>query len=378
MRILIVGGGVAGLTLAALLRQRGQLPMVVEKVDSYSDAGYLLSLWPMGNRVLHGLGLYQEFQELSVPVNRYVVHDETGRVVKTFNWGGWMERHGEVRTLLRADLLKSLRSYRQQTPVKMSCTVNRIDQRQDVVHVSFSDGSEHEFDLVVGADGIHSRVRELVFGSIPLSRTGWMIASLWFDPGLPHDQAHEYWGRDRCFGIYPGKSQVACAPIFRFDRTTNGSSPVTASKLRQQFSGFGGALLQQILSQIDGTQALPCTELADVKLAHWNNGRVLLIGDAAAGFLPTAGVGASMAMESAAVLNDVLSRVDARYIPNAISAFTARRRARIDALQSESRRFLKFMLPKSSLLTSLRNRLVRRLSEDKLLKDISLRITQPI
>ncbi|MCA1719478.1 MAG: NAD(P)-binding protein [Actinobacteria bacterium] len=106
-----MGGGVAGLTLAALLRQRGEEPTVVEKVEEYGRAGYVITLWPMGNRVLRGLGLSEGFRQLGAPLERTVLRDGRGRVLRIIRWGSLMECHGETRKLERADLLDLLRYY---------------------------------------------------------------------------------------------------------------------------------------------------------------------------------------------------------------------------------------------------------------------------
>ncbi|WP_026731113.1 FAD-dependent oxidoreductase [Fischerella sp. PCC 9605] len=100
--------------------------------------------------------------------------------------------------------------------------------------------------------------------------------------------------------------------------------------------------------------------------------------DASATFLPTAGVGASMAMESAADLYDELSRATSKYVPNAIDLFIKRRRNRVDAIQAESRRLAKLMLLKSNLFASGRNSLMRFMSENLLFLSISTSMNQPI
>ena len=379
MRILIVGGGVAGLTLAALLHQRGEAPTVIEKVDAYGDAGYVLSLWPLGNRVLHGLGLYERFEEVSVPLDTYVVHDGQGRPLRAFHVAAWMKPYGEGRTLRRADLLELLRSFGGGLPVKMGCTVQTLEQKGDKVRVTLRDGSESNYDLVIGADGIHSRVRELLFGNVPLKRSGWTGLGWWFDPGkLPHDRVEEFWGVGRFFGIYPARGRVSCYAALPFEEGDKERVEARRARLRQAFGHSNSERVRSVLNRLDEVQRIDPSALADLDLPRWHEGRALLIGDASAAFLPTAGVGASMAMESAAVLADELSRVDARYLPEAIDLFVKRRRARVDAIQNESRRVLKLMAVRSPLLTSARNLAMRFVTEDVMFRTISSHLKQPI
>ena len=376
MRILIVGGGVAGLTLAALLHQRGEAPTVVEKVDAYGDAGYVLSLWPLGNRVLHGLGLYRHFEEVSVPLDRYVVHDGRGRRLKAFDVATWMKPYGQGRTLIRADLLELLRG--RVGPVKMGCTVETLEQTGGEVQVTLSDGSENSYDLVVGADGIHSELRRRLFGEVPLRRTGWTGLGWWLAPeNLPEDRVEEFWGTGRFFGVYPARDRVACYAALPFEERGDKRAEAHRARLKRGFGNCGSERVRSFLNRLDQVERIDPTALADLDLPHWFKGRVLLIGDASAAFLPTAGVGASMAMESAAVLSDELSRVDAQSVPNAIDLFVKRRRARVNAIQSESRRVLKLMAVRSPLLASARNYAMRFVTEDLISKNILVRLAQP-
>ncbi|MGH6856695.1 MAG: FAD-dependent oxidoreductase [Methylocella sp.] len=129
-------------------------------------------------------------------------------------------------------------------------------------------------------------------------------------------------------------------------------------------------MVERCREALDGIDAINVADLADLRLREWAKDWVVLIGDAAAAFLPSAGVGASVAMESAAVLNDELSRADAAHMPNAIRFYLMRRRERVDAIQSVSRRLLKTMLPGNAVLAAGRNWLTRRLSEDRFFRPL--------
>ncbi|MBA2391980.1 MAG: FAD-dependent monooxygenase [Ktedonobacteraceae bacterium] len=113
-------------------------------------------------------------------------------------------------------------------------------------------------------------------------------------------------------------------------------------------------------------------------MQKWHKERVLLIGDASAAFLPTAGVGASIAMESAAVLNDELARVDTRSVPDAIDLFLKRRRRRVDTIQAQSRLLFKLMSLKPEPLTMACNVLLRCISVDQFFGSITRWMRQPI
>ncbi|MCH5373116.1 MAG: FAD-dependent monooxygenase [Planctomycetes bacterium] len=119
-------------------------------------------------------------------------------------------------------------------------------------------------------------------------------------------------------------------------------------------------------------------KLSDVRARDWVSGRVVLLGDAAAGFLPTAGIGGSMAMESAAVLADELSRTNARFVEQALSLFVQRRKKRVEQIQKASRRLARIMFVKSSLFSSLRNQMARFYSVKQLAGSIANAFDEPI
>ena len=119
-------------------------------------------------------------------------------------------------------------------------------------------------------------------------------------------------------------------------------------------------------------------ELADVRSARWARGRVVLLGDAAAAFLPTAGVGASMAMESAAVLADELSRTDARGVERALSFYVARRKERVEGVQEDSRKLARTMFVKSATVAHIRDMLTKLYSLERLASTMAKAFEEPI
>ena len=186
----------------------------------------------------------------------------------------------------------------------------------------FSDDTHARFDLVVGAYGLHSRVRELTFGEQPCFHTHWGGWDWWADLGsMPEGTFVEHWGAGRFVGAYPtcdGAGIFAGAPLGE-DFAQDGEGRRT--RLRERLEGMGD-LVERWLGQIPSDDAeLFFWRLSDVRSAEWIRGRVVLLGDAAAAFLPTAGTGVSMAMESAAVLADELSRTNARFVELASSLY---------------------------------------------------------
>ena len=353
-RILIVGGGIAGLTLAAALRSRDIEPTIVEKAPCYDDVGYLIGLWPMGRRVLDRLDLGRRFGELTVPVNNYVVHAEHGRRLRRFDFGN---RLGDdvPRVLKRAALLDLLRSYDEGIEVRMACTVDEIEQTDQVVRVRFNDGETAEYDVVVGADGIGSRLRRLVAGEVSMRSTGLRLWS-WWAPDIETDvvdAVHEFWGVRRFFAYNPTTGPLGCAAVLPAK-----GAPASPAEMKTRLAGIAGRA-DRILNSLDNVSQLECFDLDDLWMENWVFGRIVLIGDAAAAFLPSAAVGASMAMESAQVLAEELTKVDAAGVPIALERYVRRRRARVDTIQGWSRSLAPFMIPRTRIGYLARNAALR-------------------
>ena len=379
MRVLIVGAGIGGLTLAALLRRWSIAPDVIDRAPNFDHAGYMLGLYPLGSRILHGLGAFDAFVATSEPMDHYNLANGKGEVIHRYDLGVITDRFGPIRQLSRGELLTLLAAAAGHPPVRMGVEIEAIEQRDSDVVARTSDGEERRYDLVVGADGIHSVVRRQVFGGSTPFDTGWGGWVWWADHSLvPHDTVTEYWGAGRFLGVYPTKDRigvVACGPIRDMDPHERTGRRARILRHFAALEGKAGAILQSL----PGDDAeLFFWPLADQRAASWVKGRVVLLGDAAAAFLPTAGIGASMAMESAAVLADELSRGDPAHLDHPLAFYEARRRKRVEAAQNDSRHMARMMFIESVPLAWGRDQALKFYSLEELVKQIAQIFDQPI
>lgn len=206
MRTLIIGAGVAGLTLAALLRQRGEQPTLIERAPSLDHSGYNLAVYPLGSRVLHGLGLFERFLGASVPGRYYTLGNGRGRILHHFDFAQLADRYGSIQCLRRSELLALLTAGLPAASIRFGTTATRVADDGTAVRVAFNDGSSSDFDLVVGADGMHSATRKalLTEGEYAYWESGWGCWVTWAPAGLlPPETMAEYWGAGRFVGLYP-------------------------------------------------------------------------------------------------------------------------------------------------------------------------------
>jgi 2-polyprenyl-6-methoxyphenol hydroxylase-like FAD-dependent oxidoreductase len=379
MRILIVGAGIGGMTLSALLEHRGLIPQVIERSPSYEQAGYMLGLYALGSRVLHGLGLYRSYAEASVEATRYEVRDDRGELIKSWPLDLIADRWGPILSSTRPDLIEVLRTGLRDTTIRFGTALEYLEQASEEVHVVFGDGSTGDFDLVVGADGMHSRVRTVTFGEQSWYHTGWG-GWVWWAKRSPILSGNflEYWGTGRFLGAYStcrGVGVFAGAPVADgFDQP----GPGRRERLQNRFAGLGDSA-DALLDELPDDEAeMYFWKLSDVRSAEWACRRVVLLGDAAAGFLPTAGVGASMAMESAAVLNDELSRTDNRFLEHTLMLYVKRRKQRVERIQSDSRKLARMMFVSSQPMARIRNFVLRFYSLQMLAKNIAKAFDEPL
>ncbi|QDU12088.1 FAD-dependent oxidoreductase [Gimesia aquarii] len=379
MRILIVGAGIGGMTLAALLKQRGIKPTLIERAPNFDHAGYMLGLWPLGYRVLHGLSLYEQFAAECIECKHYEVRDNHGEIVKNWSMGSISNRFGANLSCTRPQLIKLLHAGLGDTDLRFNTSFESLQQEGEEVEVTLSDGSSETFDLVVGADGLHSKVRTLVFGEQPYYHTDWGGWVWWVDlNSVPQETFVEHWGAGRFFGVYPtrdGAGVYAGAPVMgEFDQQGAGRR----ERICEQFAGMGEIVDTCLAAMPDDDESLFFWKLSDVRSKEWAHGRVVLLGDAAAGFLPTAGIGASMAMESAAVLADELSRTNTRFLEHALSLYVKRRKHRVESTQNDSRHLAKMMFIKSATVAHIRDVATKFYSLEQLAGSIAKAFDEPI
>ena len=376
MRILIVGAGIGGLTLAGLLRRHGQNATVIERAPDFTNTGYMLGIYPLGGRVLHALGLHEQYVAESQVTRTYSLWNSRGRHVKDYSFEDFAAEYGPYQMLSRGKLIELLLLSLGETEARTGTTVESLTQRNAEVQVRFRGGEEENFDLVVAADGMFSSTRAMVFGETPLRRTGWGGWIWWSDAEIEErDTVSEYWSTGSFLGVYPTLDR---AGVFLGGPNANlqDADEQTMMSFAEEHFGHAEGVAPAVISSPKPERFY--WELLDVRSPEWTKGRVVLLGDAAAGFLPTAGIGASVAMESAAALADELSRSDAKYVPLALTKFVKRRKRRVESAQSNSRSLARLMLTSSRATTIARDVLMRFYTMEQALKPIRKIMDEPL
>ena len=189
LRVLVVGAGVAGLTLAQALRAGGLHPVLVERAADHADDGYMLALMPLVEPVLRQAGVRDAYRARSVRFHRYVLHGRHGQRLREYAIDSLLSRYGEYRGIARGELMQALAD--EGAAVSYATTLQALRQTPEAAHVVLREGdSTHEamFDAVVLADGLHSSSRELLLPAQQVSTfdCGWGGWVAWMDSHAAH------------------------------------------------------------------------------------------------------------------------------------------------------------------------------------------------
>ncbi len=361
---LIVGAGIAGTTLAQLLRRDGQHPVLIER-SAGRHPGYMLALMPMTDAAFRDLGVTEAYRSRSVAINRYRVRSRNGKILRTDPIAEILSQYGDYRGISRGDLLDVLTT--DHAPITTGTTVSSLHESPDSTTVTLRQGeqeTEASFAVVIIADGISSTTRDLIAPGTTDVDTGWGGWVVWAPADDQMDLGEELWGTDFLLGTYPVKDAVGV--FLGGDREDTAAGPEAfVARVRRQVPSPGprvDAALEAILADPDPY----FWPLTDMRATRWATGRTVLLGDAAAGFLPTAGIGAGMAMESAWVLARLLLHHESNdggpSLPALLASFETRQRPRVEAAQDNSRQLARLMFRRSRVWAVVRDLVARRVS----------------
>ena len=167
--VLIVGAGIAGLALGRALRARGISAEIIERTTAWTPAGTGIYLPANGVRALQSLGIGDAVTSRSVRMTYQRILDNRGRLLAEVDLDAVWGAVGPCVGTRRADLHSMLLDGARGVPLRLGTTVTALTESHDAVTVVFDNGVQREYDVVVGADGVHSTIRGLAFGRTPLN-----------------------------------------------------------------------------------------------------------------------------------------------------------------------------------------------------------------
>ena len=346
LRVAIVGAGMGGLATAAALRRVGIEVAVYEQAAQFARLGAGIQVGCNAMKVLRELGLERKMRQQSFYPRSWNNRDwRTGHVKFDMIFGETAERKFGAPYLLahRGDLHAALASAVPDECVKLSHRLVGLDQAGDGIRLSFGNGATAGADAVVGADGVHSVVRDILFGATPVKYTGRIAYRTTYPAALLGgeliDDCTKWWGEDRHIVIYyvkPDRSEIYLVtsqpePEFRIE---SWSAKGDVKELRAAFAGFSHEV-ERVLAACPDVHKWAILDRDS--LPHWADGNVTLLGDACHPMTPYMAQGAAMAIEDAAVLSRCLDSVDASGVADAFRRFEATRKERTTRVQETSR-----------------------------------------
>jgi 2-polyprenyl-6-methoxyphenol hydroxylase-like FAD-dependent oxidoreductase len=334
IRVLVVGAGIAGLAAARNLHGWNATVEVVERAPGPTSTGAGIFLPGNAMRALHQLGFGRQVAERATRVERQLFADHRGRRLVDVDPADVWRGVGDCTALHRTSLHEVLLGGVGDVPIRWGCGPRALEDEGTTVVVDFDDGSTGRYDLVLGADGLHSTVRALTFPAAPPRPVGqharrfvvtrpdappvWSVmlgpGSSFLSIAIGHDQLY-------CYADGPLRGPLG-PPVPLRVLLADHAEPVPT--------------ILDALDAAGGDATVHAGAVEEVVLDSWARGRVLLIGDAAHATSPNMAQGAAMALEDALVLTECLTSADS--IDEALARYEPRRRPRTDWVLRQTHR----------------------------------------
>lgn len=374
MKIAISGAGVGGCALAYWLLRYGHEPTLIEVAPQFRAGGYIIDFWGIGYSIIERMGLLPPVCKAGYQVTQVRFVDDDGRQVSGFGVDS-IRRMVQDRftSLPRGELASVIHdSIKDRAEVLFDNSITALDEDADGVRVSLKSGDERRFDLVIGADGLHSKVRELVFGPQQQFERDldYCVAAFEASGYRPRDEL-AYVGHAR-----PGR-QISRFSL-RGDRTlfmlvfatSHLEGPVPQSLrerkevLARVYAGSGwetGAIIERL----QHTDDLYFDRVSQISMPTWTRGRIALLGDAAACVSLLAGEGTGLAIAEAYVLAGEINRSRGDHLA-AFAAYENRLHEFLDTKQKSARNFARTFAPTTEFGLWLRNQAMKLMAIPKI------------
>ncbi|TDP96474.1 FAD-dependent oxidoreductase [Labedaea rhizosphaerae] len=353
--VLICGAGIAGSTLAYWLARHGFEPTVVERSPGLRSSGNPVDVRGPALPVVAAMDVMPRLREVATRVIRLRVFDAAGRQVATV---AMPAAKGDEVEVPRADLATVLyQAARDDAEFLFDETITALQQDERGVDVTFDRAPPRRFDLVIGADGLHSAVRRLAFGPEPdfARPLGMYVATVPFhEPAEYPEDVLVHNTPDRMVAIHPGSGQAGAAFIFR-SATRGVEARDTERQKRFVTDVYAGARwrVPELLARLADTDDLFFDAVSLVDLPRWSHGRIALVGDAAS-CVSLLGEGSSLAIAGAHTLAASLAEQPADHA-EALRHYESVHRARVKPKQRGVHLSAAVLVPKTRFGIAARN-----------------------
>lgn len=346
IRVAVVGGGLGGLAAARLLQKAGIETHVFEQAPSFQRLGAGIHVSPNVMKVLAAMGIDKQLEEVGAHPDRWRSRDGvSGEVMFEMALGVHaVKRFGaSYLTVRRGDFHALMLGSAQTGTVHFGKRLVDLEDSGSEVQLSFEDGSSCQAEIVIGADGINSRIREKLLGPEQPSYTGDVAHRAMFAAkdlkGFTPDEVSKWWSDDRHIVVYyvdRNKEElyyVTGVPQANWD-LGNSWLPSSKEEMREAFAGWHPG----IQALIDATKEVTKWPLMDrAPLPLWSRGRLVLLGDACHPMKPHMAQGAGMAIEDAAMLVRCLQETGPGDYATAFRLYEANRSERASRVQRVSK-----------------------------------------
>lgn len=367
-KILIIGGGIAGLTMMNRLEAIGCSPILVEKAENIRSDGTGILLGINATYVLTKMGLIEEIKDKAIRLSSMVGLDKNGNKIVANDLNYLEEKSGfATYGIGREELFNVLYENVNQNNIFTNKEIINVENIDNKVKVTCKNHKVEIFDLVIGADGINSIVRTSIFGKINFrdAKQGCWRFMVKIPENFNKNSICEYLGLGKRAGFMPIKNGILYCYVLLDSNKYNKNSLPKIEQLMEYFKDFDGDW-KDISKEILKNQNYVFNEIKDLSQICIQKENIVLIGDASHSITPNLGQGAALGLEDAYILADIIS--SNKNIKDALKEFETKRYKRIKMIRDKS-----FMIGKvvqsSSIIFSKGRNAIYRLMPDKLLSN---------